>query len=87
MAAYSMTFAEGEGKFYLLIYYQLVDSFQNRLNYSTEGKYNVWDVSTSTMIANLDLVGSLNWKKLCFQNSIFSKYMFWKNLIEYKGRS
>jgi hypothetical protein len=61
----------------------LIDNFQNRLNYSTEGKYSVWDVSTSTMIANLDLVGSLNWKKLCFHNSIFSKYTFWKNLIEH----
>lgn len=80
MAAYSMAFAEGEGKFYLLIYYQLIDCYQNRLNFSTEGKYSVWDVSTSTMIANLDLIGSLNWKKLCFQNSIFSKYIFWKNL-------
>jgi hypothetical protein len=70
---------------YLLIYYQLIDSGQNRLNFSTDGKYSVWDVSTSTMIANLDLIASLNWKKLCFQNSVFSKYTFYKGIIDYKG--
>ncbi len=68
------------GKFYLLIYYQLIDANLNKMNFSSDGKYNVWDVNTSTMIANLDLIASLNWKKFCFQNSIFCKYRFYKDL-------
>lgn len=51
------------------------------MNFASDGKYNVWDVHTSTMIANLDLIASLNWKKYCFQNSIYSKYKFYKDLI------
>ena len=68
------------GKLYLLIYYQLIDANLNKMNFSNDGKYNVWDVNTSTMIANLDLIASLNWKKFCFQNSIYCKYKFYKDL-------
>ena len=50
-----MMFTENEGKTYLLIYEQLVDiNSHNKLNYNKDGNYIIWDVNTSTMIANTD---------------------------------
>lgn len=71
-----MNFTENEGKIYLLIYEQLVDVYSmERLNCNKDGNYLIWDVNTSTMIANLDLVANLNWKRLSVPNSIYARYL------------
>lgn len=46
-----------------------------RVNCNKDGNYLIWDVNTSTMIANLDLVANLNWKKLNVANSIYARYL------------
>lgn len=46
----------------------------NKLNYSKDGNYIIWDVNTSTMIANTDEVCSLSWKKIAVPNSIYTRY-------------
>lgn len=75
-----MNFTENEGKIYLLIYEQLVDVYgMERLNCNKDGNYLIWDVNTSTMIANLDLVANLNWKRLSVPNSIYARYLEYEN--------
>ncbi len=55
MAAHTMMFTENEGKTYLLIYEQLIDIKTHKsLNLDKDGNYIIWDVNTSTMIANTD---------------------------------
>jgi hypothetical protein len=80
MACYFMSFAEAEGKTYLLIYYQLVDSNNIRLNHMTESDYIVWDVNTSTIVVNLDLISHIPWRRLNFPNSINSQYQLYTDL-------
>ena len=75
-----MSFAEYEGKTYLLIFEQLVDAKQNRMNYSKSGNYMVWDVNTSTVIANLDMIRGIIWKKICVPNSIHTKYKIYDSM-------
>jgi hypothetical protein len=81
MATHSMMFTESEGKTYLLIYEQLTDVYtQNKLNCNKDGNYIVWDVNTSTMIANLDLVSGLSWKKIAVPNAVYARYQMHGNL-------
>lgn len=80
MASHSMMFTEHEGKTYLLIYEQLVDLNQNRLNFTKDGNYIVWDVNTSTVIANMDQVSSLNWNKISVPNSVYARYQLYDSL-------
>jgi hypothetical protein len=78
-AAYSMAFAESENKHYFLIYFQILDENQNRLAISSEGdeerNYKVWDVSSSTVIANSALIESIKWKKMYIHNAIEAHYL------------
>ena len=80
MACNSMMFTEREGKTYLLIYEQLVDLDQNPLNFTKDGNYIVWDVNTSTVIANLDQISNLYWEKLSIPNSIYARYQLYEGL-------
>jgi hypothetical protein len=81
MATHSMMFTESEGKTYLLIYEQLTDAHsQNKLNCNKDGNYIIWDVNTSTMIANLDQISGLNWKKISVPNSIYARYQMYGSL-------
>lgn len=64
-----------------MIYEQLTDVYsQNKLNCNKDGNYIVWDVNTSTMIANLDLVSGLNWKKISVPNAVYARYQMHGNL-------
>jgi len=74
-------FTENEGKTYLLIYEQLTDvESQNKLNCNKDGNYIVWDVNTSTMIANLDQIAGLIWKKISVPNSVYARYQMYDSL-------
>lgn len=79
-AAYCMAFAESDSKTYFLIYFQLMDEHQNRLavvgEEEQERDYTVWDVASSTVIANSALIESIRWKKLYLHNSLAAKYLF-----------
>ena len=80
MASHSMMFTEHEGKTYLLIYEQLIDLNQNRLNFTKDGNYIVWDVNTSTVIANMDQVSGLIWNKISVPNSLYARYQLYDTL-------
>lgn len=82
MAAYYLTFLESEGKTYLLIYYQIVDSNQVRINYLTETKYILWDIDTETTVVNFELLNQVLWKKLNFPNSISCRYQLYNSNTE-----
>lgn len=52
----------------------------NKLSYSKDGNYLIWDVNTSTMIANIDEYSNLQWKKLVIPNSIYARYQRYDSL-------
>lgn len=81
MASYFMSFAECEDRTYLLIYYQLVDSNNIRLNHSTDADYIVWDVNTSTIVVNLESIANVQWKRLNVPNSIDCRYQLYNDLV------
>jgi WD40 repeat protein len=86
MASYFMSFAESEGKTYLLIYYQLVDSNNIRLNHLTDSDYIVWDVNTSTIVVSLDLISHIVWRRLNIPNSINCRYQIYTDLLAGRNR-
>lgn len=83
-----MAFAEYEGKYYFLIHYQLLDSSQNRLHLSSEGdddkSYKVWDVSTSTVIANFHLIDCLTWRKYYIHSFVNCRYQLHNSSLSLK---
>lgn len=81
MASHFMSFAETEGHTYLLIYYQLVDSNNIRLNHNTDSDYVVWDVNTSTIVVNLESIAGLQWSRLNVPNSINCRYQLYSDLV------
>lgn len=74
-----MTFSEDEH--YLLIYYQLIDNNQIRVNNDPKGgNYTVWDIKTNSAVKTHDIIKEIKWSKLNFPNSLNCLYQFYQNL-------
>ncbi|CAD8183513.1 unnamed protein product [Paramecium pentaurelia] len=79
VAAYFMTFSQ-DGN-YLLIYYQLINNQQTRINNDPQGVYIIWDLNSNTSVKNWETIKNIQWKKLNFPNSLHSQYQFYDSLI------
>jgi len=74
-----MTFSEDEH--YLLIYYQLIDNNQIRVNSDPKGGiYTIWDIKTNSAVKTNDIIKEIKWSKLNFPNSLNCLYQFHQNL-------
>mmetsp|Transcript_19935 Transcript_19935/g.17033 ORF Transcript_19935/g.17033 Transcript_19935/m.17033 type:complete len:95 (+) Transcript_19935:1974-2258(+) len=79
MAVYFMTFGREEN--HLLIYYQIVDNYQIRVNNDKQSVLIVWDLDSNTRITNDNDLKKIQWKKYNFPNSLHSKYIFYQNML------
>lgn len=65
-----------------MIYYQLINNQQTRLNNDPQGVYIVWDLQSNTSVKNWESIKNIQWKRLNFPNSLNAHYQFYDHLIQ-----